>query len=124
MIDVKTEVKNNMIDEKIMELSIQEGKNTLKKIEKNLYQISDVFRESYLQKGRGALVVHTNLLEIGHKLTSIDYNTKDQSIYLFDNKKSKQKLSRLIDNYDPKKEGIIILITKSNATWFVTLKLN
>lgn len=31
----------------------------------------------------------------------------------------------LIDNYDPKSEGIMVLITESNAnaTWFVTVKL-
>ena len=31
----------------------------------------------------------------------------------------------LIDNYDPKSEGIMVLITESNAnaTWFVTIKL-
>ena len=56
-------------------------------------------------------------------LSCIDYNNKDQIIDLFDNRKSREDLSKLIDSYDPKNQGILILITKSNATWFVTIKL-
>jgi hypothetical protein len=106
-----------------MESNIQERENTLIELEKQIHDISNVFRKSYLQKGRGALVAYTYLLEIDHKLSPIDYNTKVQSIDLFDNKKSRQKLSMLIDNYDPRTEGIMMVISKSNATWFVTVKL-
>ncbi len=56
------------------------------------------------------------------QLSCVDYNTKDQSLDLFD-RKSREDLAKLIDNYDPKKQGILILITKSNATWFVTVML-
>jgi hypothetical protein len=47
----------------------------------------------------------------------------DKHLDLFDNKKSRKDLAKLIDNYDPKIQGNLILITKSNATWFVTVKL-
>jgi len=107
----------------IMDSSIQERENTLKILEKQLYQISNTCRKSYLKKGRGALVVHTFLLERNHKLSSIDYNNKDESLDLFNNENSRRKLEKLIDNYDPKTEGILILITKTSATWFITAKL-
>lgn len=106
-----------------MESIIQERENGLRLLDKQLFHISNVFRENYLKKGRGALVVYTFILETNHQLSSIDYNTKDESIDLFDNEKSRKDLKKLIDNYDPKTEGILILITKSNATWFVTVKL-
>ena len=56
-------------------------------------------------------------------LSCIDYNNKEESLDLFDNRKSRKDLLTLIDSYDPKQQGILILITKSNATWFVTIKL-
>ena len=108
-----------------MEASLKERDDTLIKLEKQIPRVSNVFRECYLKKGRGALIVYTSLLNIGHKLSDIDYNTKSESLFLFDNKKSRKELSVLIDNYDPKSEGIMVLITESNAnaTWFVTVKL-
>ncbi len=67
--------------------------------------------------------MHTHLLEKEHQLSSIDYNNQNDSLELFDNKKSQKELRGLINKYDPKTEGVIILITKSNATWFITCKL-
>jgi len=43
---------------------------------------------------------------------------------IFDNPDSKSRLADMIDNYDPKNEGIMTLITSySNATFFVTCRL-
>jgi len=107
-----------------MESSIQNREKALEILTNQLDHLSTVFRESYLENGRGALVVHTFLLEENHQVTSTDYRTKNQSLFLFDNKKSKEDLQKLIDNYDPKTEGVLILITQpDNATWFITFKL-
>lgn len=108
-----------------METAIQEREKALNILEKQLYQLSTVFKESYLKKGRGALVVHTFLLESNPQISSTDYNNKNESLALFDNAKSRKDLKELIDNYDPKNEGILVLITQSNnASWFITVKLN
>jgi len=110
--------------ESSMEASIQNKEKALETLTKQIYHLSTVFRESYLENGRGALVVHTFLLEKNHQVSSTDYRTKKQSLFLFDSKKSKEDLQKLIDNYDPKTEGILILITQpDNATWFMTFKL-
>lgn len=108
-----------------MEASFKERDDTLIKLEKQIYHVSNVFRECYLKKGRGALIMYTSLVNSGHKLNDIDYNTKSESLFLFDNSKSRKELSVLIDNYNPNTEGIMVLITESNAnaTWFVTVKL-
>jgi len=106
-----------------MESSIQERENTLKKLDEHLNFISRIFRECYLQKGKGAIVLYPFHIDNILQLSCIDYNTKDQSLDLFDNRKSCKDLEKLIDNYEPKNQGILILITKSNATWFVTIKL-
>ena len=107
----------------IMEASIQEKGTTLKLLDKHLYFLSKLYKECYLQKGRGALILYPFHVENIPQSSCIDYNTRDQSLDLFDNKKSRKDLAKLIDNYDPKIQGILILITKSNATWFVTVKM-
>jgi len=108
-----------------MEANFKERDDTLIKLEKQIYHVSNVLRECYLKKGRGALIVYTSLLNSGRKLSDIDYNTKSESLFLFDNKKSRKELSVLIDKYNPQSEGIMVLITESNAndSWFVTVKL-
>ena len=106
-----------------MESSMQERDNTLKKLDKHLTFLSRIYRECYLQKGIGAIVFYPFHVDNILQLSCINYNTKDQSLDLFDNRKSRKDLEKLIDNYDPKNQGILILITKSNATWFVTVKL-
>lgn len=108
-----------------MEASPKEKNDTLSKLEKQIVHLSNLFRKCYLKKGRGALIVYTSLLNSGHRLGDIDYNTESESISLFDSKKSRKELSVLIGNYDPGTEGIMVLVTQSdaNATWFVTVKL-
>ena len=105
-----------------METSIQEKETTLKLIDEHLDLLSKLYKECYLQKGRGALILYPFHVENIPKLSCIDYNTRNQSLDLFDNKKSRKDLAILIDNYDPKIHGILVLITRSNATWFVTVK--
>lgn len=106
-----------------MESFIQERENTLKTMEKHLNFLSRIYRECYLQKGRGAIVLYPFHVENVPQLTCVDYNTKDESLFLFDNRKSRNDIAVIIDNYDPKSHGVLILITKENATWFVTVKL-
>jgi len=74
-------------------------------------------------KRKRRLILYPYHVENVPQLSCIDYNTRDQSLDLFDNKKSRRDHAKLIDSYDPKIQGILILITISNATWFVTVKL-
>ena len=106
-----------------MESSIQERENTLKIINKHLNFLSRIYRECYLHKGRGAIVLYPFHVENVTQLSCVDYNNKDESLDLFDNRKSRKDIAELIENYDPKKQGILILITKTKAAWFVTVKL-
>lgn len=99
----------------------KEKDDTLKTLSKHLKYLSKIYKEGYLQKGRGAIVLYPFHVENITQLSCVDYNTKDQGLDLFDNKKSCKELAKLIDNYDPKNQGILILITKLNATWFVTV---
>jgi hypothetical protein len=105
-----------------METSIQEKETTLKLVNNHIDLLSILYKECYLQKGRGALILYPFRVENIPQLSCIDYNTRDQSLDLFDNKKSRKDLAKLIDNYDPKIQGILVLITRSNATWFVTVR--
>ena len=57
-----------------METAIQEREKALNILEKQLYHLSNVFKESYLKKGRGALVIPTCLLEGNPQISSTDYN--------------------------------------------------
>jgi len=102
-----------------MESSIQERENTLKIIDKHLNFLSRIYRECYLQKGRGAIILYPFHVENVPQLSCVDYNTKDESLDLFDNRKSREDIAKLIKNYDPKYQGILILITNS----FANLKL-
>ena len=105
-----------------METSIHEKETTLKLVNNHIHLLSILYKECYLKKGRGALILYPFHVENIPQLSCIDYNTRDQSLDLFDNKKSRKDLANLIDNYDPKIQGILILITRSNATWFVTVR--
>jgi hypothetical protein len=108
-----------------MQEAIHEREAALERLDEHIFELSALYRESYLKTGRGALVVHTHLLEAGHRPSTIDYHTKKQSLNLFDAKNSKRQIADMIDGYDPKSEGILVLITSAtgNATWFITVKL-
>jgi hypothetical protein len=106
-----------------METSTQEKETTLKLLDKHLDFLSKIYKECYLQKGIGALILYPYHVDNVPQVSCIDYYTRNQSLDLFDNKKSRRDIAKLIDSYDPKIQGILILITRSNATWFVTVKL-
>ena len=91
-----------------MNISIKERDKTLKRC--------------YLKLGRGALVVYTDMVENGHEPNEINYSVADDAVDLFEDPNSRNDIDRMIANYDHKKEGILILITKSSATWFITCK--
>jgi hypothetical protein len=107
----------------IMSSIVHERDEALELVQEQLPQLSSIYKECYLSKGRGALVLHSFMLQEKHKISAIDYNTKDQSLDLFDNISSRSKLRDLIDNYDAAAEGILILVAESGASWFVTVKL-
>jgi len=92
-------------------------------LEKHLAILSKLYKECYLSKGRGALLVYAaNLIEKGLPAQH-EYRTKEESFDIFDDLGSRSQLENMIDNYDPKKEGILMLITSySNAAYFVTVK--
>ena len=73
---------------------------------------------------RGALLVYASDVIKRGVPTAIDYRTKEKILDVFDTPSSHAKLQQMIDNYDPKTEGIMTLITSySNATFFLTFKL-
>ncbi|WAR44510.1 hypothetical protein [Methylomonas rapida] len=53
-----------------------------------------------------------------------DYKTQGELLSMFDDPASVKELKEMLTDYDPKKEGILLLITDyANATFFVTLKV-
>jgi hypothetical protein len=66
---------------KIMEKSIQEKETTLKLIDKHLDLLSKLYKECYLQKGRGALILYPFHVENISQLSCIDYNTDLENNY-------------------------------------------
>ena len=107
-----------------MKPNITERDRALSFLEEQLPQLSKLFNECYLSKGRGAIVQYPFMLEKNHEITEFAYNTKNESLDLFDNASSRDELRKLIANYDRTSEGILILIIESGAAWFVTVKLH
>ena len=107
-----------------MKPNATERDRALSLIEEQLPQLSKLYRECHRNKGRGAFVLHTLMLEKNQEIGEIAYNTKNESLDLFDNVSSQAELRKLIANYDPTTEGILILIVESGAAWFVTVKLH
>jgi hypothetical protein len=104
-------------------ISIKEREKTLTLLEPQMKRLSALFKRCYLKLGRGALVVYTDMVENGHEPNEIDYSVADDAVDMFEDPKSRNDIDRMIANYDHKNEGILILITKSSATWFITCKL-
>lgn len=92
-------------------------------LDEHLGKLSKLHKECYLSKGRGALLAYAaNVIKNGLP-TKHEYRTKEETFDVFDDADSRSQLEDMIDNYGPKKEGILILITSiSNATYFVTVK--
>jgi hypothetical protein len=74
--------------------------------------------------GKGALLIYAKDVIDLRAPSKTDYRTKGEMLEIFDAPRSQSSLVEMIDNYEPKKEGIMALITSySNATFFVTFKL-
>ena len=102
-------------DERDMALSTVNG---------NLIALSKTYKECYLEMGKGGLLVYAQDMLKGKIPEKHHYRTKQELLELFDQPASHNQLGNMIDNYDPKKEGIMVLITShANATYFVTCKL-
>lgn len=104
--------------------AINERDQALSILDSSLIKLSTLYKECYLSMGRGALLVYAQDV-IGKEIPSKkDYRTKEEMLDIFDTPSSQSSLSKMIENYEPKKEGIMTLITSfSNATFFVTFKL-
>ena len=94
-------------------------------LQDRLSHVSNVFRKSYLARGRGSLLLYAEDLIKNKNISVEDYRDRKESLFLFDGEKSTTKLARMIDSYDPKTQGIAMLISSdaSNATWFITVTL-
>ena len=93
-------------------------------LDARLARLSTLYKECYLSSGRGAIVVYArNVIEKNWPNRN-DYRTKDDILDVFDTPSAIAQLSRMIDNYNQRTEGIMALITDySNATYFITVKL-
>lgn len=102
----------------------EERKAALALLESNMFQISKLYRECYLRQSRGGLVLYSESVIDRHMPARHDYRTTEELLDLYDDPFSKQRLAKLVEDYDPKAQGILNLITQSSgATWFVTVKL-
>ena len=108
-----------------MKSAISHREEALIHLQKDIHFLSTLYRKCYREIGRGALLLYTYGLAKGWQPSEENYRTGDEALDIFDNPKSKSDLSRLVSRYDPNIEGILILITdtESNATWFITVKL-
>ena len=86
-------------------------------------EISMLFKTCYVKNGRGALVLYTHDVIEKRIMNEINYNSKEDAIDLFDDENSRSQLEAMVAHYDPQKEGILVLIAESTATWFITCKL-
>ena len=112
---MKNSNKMTAADERDMALSRLNG---------NLIALSKTYKECYLEMGKGGLLVYAQNMIKGKIPGKHHYRTKQELLELLDQPVSHDKLGNLIDNYDPKREGIMVLITShANATYFVTCKL-
>jgi hypothetical protein len=102
---------------------VAERERALSILESQMNEVSVLFKRCYLSSGRGVLLLYSQDVKLSNKVTESSYRTEEEALDLFDNEKSKSELKQMIREYEPKEEGILVLITKSNATWFVTCKL-
>ncbi len=102
----------------------QERDQALSILEANIPSLSKLYRECYLLKGRGALLVYASDVIKSGVPNVYNYRTEEEILEVFDAPSSHAQLKEMIDNYDQRREGIMTLITSfSNATFFVTFKL-
>lgn len=91
---------------------------------KDLLHLSKLFKECYLEQGRGALLLYTKFILESTIPNKSDYRSKEEIVDLFEDKKSRTDIAKMVDNYEPKKSGILVLITnQENDTFYITVKL-
>ena len=90
----------------------------------NLKKISKLYKECYLSKGRGALLLYAqDVIRVGMP-NDKQYRIKEELLDVFDSPDSQAEIVEMVDGYNPQKEGIMTLITShSNATFFITVNL-
>ena len=108
-----------------MESPIIQRNKAIEILQDRLSHVSNVFRKGYLARGRGSLLLYAEDVIKNQKISVENYRDREESLFLFDVEKSKIQLAHMIDSYDPKTQGIVMLISSdpSNATWFITVTL-
>ncbi len=102
----------------------EEKNQALSVLGDNLIELSKTYKECFLAKGRGSMVAYVSDIIKSKIPTMIDYYPKKETRDFFDNKESIDKWSEMINGYNPRKEGILLLITSfSNRSYFITVKL-
>ncbi len=93
-------------------------------LDASLNKLSKLYKECYLTMGKGALLLYAQDIIAAGIPSKMNYRTKEELLDVFDEPSSQASLVEMVDNYNPKKEGIMTLITShSNATFFVTVNL-
>ena len=104
--------------------AIAERDQALSILSSNLNALNKLYRECFLSMGKGALLVYAKDVIEGGLPNKGNYRTKAEMLGIFDKPDSQAQLVEMIDNYEPKNEGIMTLITTySDATFFVTYRL-
>ncbi len=108
-----------------MESTIIQRDKAIEILQDRLSHVSNIFREGYLARGRGSLLLYTEDVIKNQHVSVENYRDRKESLFLYDDENSKNELAQMIDNYDPKAQGIMMLISSdsSNATWFFTVIL-
>jgi hypothetical protein len=58
-------------------------------------------------------------------MSKSDYRIKEEIVDLFEDEKSRSEIAKMVDEYEPKKSGILVLITQqANATFYISVKFN
>ena len=101
-----------------------EREKALSMLNANLKALSRVYKECFLSMGKGVLLIYAEDIINGRMLGKGNYRTSAEILEIFDKPDSRTHLASMIENYEPKEEGIMTLITSdSNATFFVTCRL-
>jgi hypothetical protein len=104
--------------------AIAEREQALSILKANSKALSQLYRECFLSKGKGALLVYAEDILEGRMPAKGDYRSRQEMLEIFDKPESHDRLPEVIDNYEPNKDGIMTLITSySNATFFGTYRM-
>ena len=101
-----------------------EREKALSMLNGNLKALSRLYKECFLSMGKGVLLIYAEDIINGRMPGKESYRTSEEILEIFDKPDSRTQLASMIENYEPKEEGIMTLITSdSNATFFVTCRL-